>query len=276
MNGLTILNELSEQIAVRIRSCHEEYHPGGWSESKVHADYDLWYLLSGEVKIHTNETDHTAKAGDAVFFYPHMPYVASTGSEGCRFIFIHFDFVMGEQLNILNEYRLTGVVPGRLIAEEGLLFRLAFESFKLRKDLSAMRLKGGLLTLLAQILHCYGDQSYSGSFERAPAAGSVSRLSALQPVFSYIHQNVHRTVRIHEIAEAAGMSEKYFIAFFKQALGITPGQYMYHLKMNKARDLIYKREYSVKQIADQLGYPDAFSFSKAFKKFYKVSPSKFI
>lgn len=276
MHGLSLFNELSEQITIRIRSCLEERHPSDWSESKAHADNDLWVLLSGVVHIRAGDADYIAEAGDIVFFYPHMPYVASTGSEGCSFIFIHFDFGVGDQFQILNDYRLAGIVPGRLVAEETSLFRQAYESFAAREALSAMRLKGSLMTLLAQIIHVYGAGSYAGSFEPAAAGASLSRLSSLQPVFGYISQNVHRPIRIQDIADVAGMSEKYFISFFRKALGITPGQYIHQLKMNKARDLIYRREYSVKQIADQLGYPDAFSFSKAFKKFYKVSPSKFI
>lgn len=276
MSDLSLFNELSEQIAVRIRSCFDERHPGDWSESKAHADYDLWFLLSGAVHIQMNDAEYTATAGDIVFFYPHMPYVASTGSEGCSFIFIHFDFGVGDQFRILDDYRLAGIVPARLSAEEGARFRQAYESFKAREALSALRLKGSLLTLLAQIFRAYASGSYVGSFGRGRAHGDASRLSALQPVFSHIHQNMHRPLRVQELAAAAGMSEKYFIAFFKKALGVTPGQYIHQLRMNRARDLIYLRKYSVKQIADQLGYPDAFSFSKAFKKFYNVPPSKFI
>jgi AraC family transcriptional regulator len=72
------------------------------------------------------------------------------------------------------------------------------------------------------------------------------------------------------------MSEKYFIRYFKQALGVTPGQYMIQLRMNRARDLVYTQRYSMQQVASLLGYPDAYSFSKAFKKHYKVPPSKFV
>lgn len=58
-------------------------------------------------------------------------------------------------------------------------------------------------------------------------------------------------------------------------LGITPGQYINQIKMNRARDYLYEKKYTIQQIAGFLGYPDPFTFSKAFKKFYNVPPSKF-
>lgn len=87
--------------------------------------------------------------------------------------------------------------------------------------------------------------------------------------------NLHRPLRVQEMASVASMSEKYFITFFKKAIGVTPGQYLFHLKMNKARDYIYKMDHSMKEIAALLGYPDAYSFSKAFKRFYQIAPSRF-
>lgn len=276
MEGLAIFNTLSEQIAVKLRACHEERHDGSWSETKQHSDYDLWLVTGGEVRLVMDGREYAAHAGDTVFFYPHQPYRAFTTDAGCSFIFTHFDFSLGERAAILNEYPLAGVVPGRLIEAETALFRQAYPPFKAREPLSAMRLRGNLFTLLAGIMQSYASGSYAGDFQRPGASGPPADLAALQPVFQFIDTDHQRPVRVRELAQLAGMSEKYFIAYFKRALGMTPGQYMYHLRMHKARELLYRRSLSVKQIADRLGYPDAYSFSKAFKKFYGTPPSRFI
>ncbi len=80
---------------------------------------------------------------------------------------------------------------------------------------------------------------------------------------------------MNELAALVGISEKYFITYFKKALGITPGQYIYQIKMNRAREYLNEKKYTIQQIANLLGYPDPFTFSKAFKKYYNVPPSKF-
>jgi len=104
----------------------------------------------------------------------------------------------------------------------------------------------------------------------------IAKLTVLQPVFQYVENNLDRPMKIDELSAIVNMSEKYFISYFKSALGITPGNYITQLKMNKARDYLYQEKYSIKEIANLLGYSDQYTFSKAFKKYFNVSPSKFI
>jgi AraC-like DNA-binding protein len=101
-------------------------------------------------------------------------------------------------------------------------------------------------------------------------------MDALQPVFGYLHEHLQRPIAIRELAELIGMSEKYFITYFKNTVGVTPGYYLYQVRMNRARDYLYLEQYSIKQIAELLGYPDPYTFSKAFKKYYNRPPSRFV
>ncbi|MBD2846483.1 helix-turn-helix transcriptional regulator [Paenibacillus sp. IB182496] len=277
MRGVELFDALAEQLSVRIRSCNDHEHGGDWIESKQHSDYDLWIVERGEVRIRTGSREQRAFPGDAVLFYPELAYRATTGTDGCRFVYSHFDLGLGEQQQMLQQYPLAGIVPGRLIREETALFLGTFGGYKRREPLSEMKLRGAFLLLLAGIIGRFGDGSYEGAFELSPAhPGRSAGVAQLQPVFEHIHANLHRAQRTAELAGVAGMSEKYFITYFRQALGTTPMQYVYHLKMHRARDLIYQRRWSVKEIAAKLGYPDPYSFSKAFKKFYNKPPSRFL
>ena len=59
---------------------------------------------------------------------------------------------------------------------------------------------------------------------------------------------------------------------FKGKYGIGPKEYLTRVRLNKAKWLLSK-EYSVAECASMVGYSDTFTFSKAYKKFYGVSPS---
>jgi AraC family transcriptional regulator len=276
MINVEIFNELSEHIALRIHSCLEIEHDKEWMERKIHKDYDIWLITSGCITVETGSSIFTASSGDLVCFYPHIPYLATTDEAGCRFIYIHFEFVLGNHYGILNEYKLAGVIPGRLVSEEAAAFKNAYELYRNHINMSAIRLKGCLIALLAGIIEMHSKEYYIGQFPSGqPSNKRVRGMAALQPIFNLINGQLHRPIRIRELAALAGMAEKYFIVHFKDTLGITPGQYLYQLRMNRAREYLQQKQYSIKEISALLGYPDAYSFSKAFKKYYNIPPSQF-
>ena len=277
MRNVEIFNELSEHVNIRINSCKDVRHDSRWAEVYAHVDYDMWFITSGKVMFVSNGTEYAANTGDVVFFYPDSLYNASTGKEGCSFIYIHFDMSMDNNQRILNDFSLSGVIPGGFIFEEVRMLKDGYDRYKRNIQMSSILLKGYLTILIARIMELYGKGNYTGGFSGHIDYGADKRkLSSLQPVFSYIKENKSSYPRIKELAEIAGMSEKYFITYFKASLGMTPGQYIYQVKMNRAREYIYMNEYTIKEIAYLLGYPDQYTFSKAFKKYYKMPPSKFV
>lgn len=276
ISKMNILNELSEFITLRMKSFHEVAHDGKWMEHKAHMVYDLWFIQSGTVIITIDGQEHIAKAGDVVFFYPRMPYMAKSTEKGCRFIYVHFDFDIGGQQRILHDFTLSGIVPNHLIGRESSLFITSYTQSKQPNKLSnQLLLKGYLMAVVAKIIELHELGQYTGVFSTDQTRTSKGNLELLQPVFDYINDHLHQSIKIKELASLIGMSEKYFIAYFKKGIGITPGQYINQIKMNRARDYLYQKRFTVQQIASLLGYSDAFSFSNAFKKYYQVSPSKF-
>lgn len=278
MTNIEILNELSEFIAIRMKSFWDPVHDGNWVEHKAHIDYDLWFIQSGTVNIAIGGIEHTAEPGDVVFFYPGLPYRAATTDGGCQFIYIHFDFGIGKQQRILNDFPLSGIIPNGLIRAEAELFAKSFLQAKRSSSMPGNRLylKACLTAVIAKIIELHGQGRYAGTFTNGNEAKRTGKsLDFLQRVFAYVNDRLHRSIKMDELAALVGLSEKYFISYFKKVLGVTPGQYIYQIKMNRAREYLYEKKYTVQQIAGFLGYPDAFTFSKAFKKYYNVPPSKF-
>jgi hypothetical protein len=123
LRGTEIFHELAEHVSLTIHYCQEAIHDKNWTESKVHPHYNLWFIRSGYVHVKIGDVSARAKPGDIVFFYPFVPYTAETEQVGCRFIYTHFTFGIGDHAHILADFHLAGIVPGQLIREECLLFR---------------------------------------------------------------------------------------------------------------------------------------------------------
>ncbi len=277
MDKLSIFDELSELVILQINSCNEVVQPNSWIERRQHKDYDLWCIQEGQVEINIHENVYTASAGDVILFSPKIAYTATTQSNQCRFIYTHFHLSLGNQQQILDHFQLAGIFDHSLAVEEIRLFTETYNQYKQHIPMSEMRLKGFLTILLSKMMEQHARQNYQGNFIQQTAHQKQTKyLDKLQSVFHFVHKHLHLPIRVKELAAIAGMSEKYFIIYFKQTLGVTPGHYIYQLKMNRARELLYTKCYSIQQIANMLGYPDPYSFSKAFKKYYNVPPSEFV
>jgi AraC family transcriptional regulator len=98
-------------------------------------------------------------------------------------------------------------------------------------------------------------------------------LQRLQLAKEYIDINFLQIKEIKEVADHCRMSEFYFFRRFKEVYKKTPYQYITEQKMHLAKYLLKGSNCSISEIALRCNFPDVFTFSKAFKKFYGVPPS---
>ena len=59
-------------------------------------------------------------------------------------------------------------------------------------------------------------------------------------------------------------------------MGMSPMKYIVYLRMERALELIKKQTFSISQIAYAVGYKNQFYFSKEFKQYFGMSPSKYL
>ena len=86
----------------------------------------------------------------------------------------------------------------------------------------------------------------------------------------------HPGVTIDEIARNLHVNKSHFSEIFKAEMGIPPKQYLNGIRMQKAAERLTKDNFTVSAVATSVGFPDAFSFSRAFKKYYGCSPTEYI
>lgn len=88
-----------------------------------------------------------------------------------------------------------------------------------------------------------------------------------------LEANRHRDIGLADIASSVGLTPRYFSKLFKEQTGMTYRQYVFQLRMQFARQMLTESDYTVKQVAEEIGYSDQFVFSRQFKQFHGVSPS---
>ena len=82
-------------------------------------------------------------------------------------------------------------------------------------------------------------------------------------------------VAVAEMAAEAGLEERTFQRRFKAATGMTPVEYVQHIRVGKARELLEFTRRTVDQIAWSVGYEDAAAFRKLFHRITGLSPQDY-
>jgi transcriptional regulator GlxA family with amidase domain len=77
---------------------------------------------------------------------------------------------------------------------------------------------------------------------------------------------------IDRMATKARLGQRTFLRRFQKATGHTPTEYVQHLKVQKARELLEFTRLSIKEISWKVGYEDTGFFRKIFHKFVGLRP----
>lgn len=80
---------------------------------------------------------------------------------------------------------------------------------------------------------------------------------------------------IQDIADKLNVNRSYLATIFNEHFRISPKEYLNQIRMKRARYLLKSSAEPIKVIAFSVGFSDSLYFSKAFKKFYQISPREF-
>ncbi|MGZ3846693.1 MAG: helix-turn-helix transcriptional regulator, partial [Flavisolibacter sp.] len=79
-----------------------------------------------------------------------------------------------------------------------------------------------------------------------------------------------------ELSGVCFMNETYLLRCFKNFFGITPRQYLIKKRMEAASQMLQsRRNLLITEICFNVGYDDLSSFSKLFKKYFRLSPEAY-
>lgn len=90
-----------------------------------------------------------------------------------------------------------------------------------------------------------------------------------------LHEDSAHPWTLETLAARAGLSRTVLAERFREAMGDTPLSYLRTLRMQRAMQLLSETDRHLEAVATAVGYTDAFSFSKVFKRTVGLSPREF-
>ncbi len=92
----------------------------------------------------------------------------------------------------------------------------------------------------------------------------------------YIKNNYKTKLTLNEVAAALGISPNYLSHLFRKYSDCGFIDFVNQVKIKEAKKIITQRNLKVYEIANELGFDNAFYFSKVFKKIEGCSPSEYM
>lgn len=92
----------------------------------------------------------------------------------------------------------------------------------------------------------------------------------------WIHAEYMTNLTVEKIAARLNIDRTYFSVIFKAKTGFSPKKYITNHRMHTAATLLAQNHLSVTTVSSYVGYPDPFTFSKSFKRFFGMSPTEYI
>lgn len=132
--------------------------------------------------------------------------------------------------------------------------------------------KIGCKTYLSEVLYLLsrglGTSELAG-IEYARRREQSHRLGSL---VDYLNHNYSDKIMVPQAAAMVGMTQFSFMSFFKQAAGMTFVDYLTHLRVTKAQQLLQNNALSIAEISGLVGFSDQSYFDKRFKEHFGKSP----
>lgn len=138
------------------------------------------------------------------------------------------------------------------------------------RQLSCGREQGGALVSY-QLVSLFMTQLCQLYSSAAPLPGQGSRL-AVAELDRLIDRRLAEPPSNGELAAVVNLSESHFHCLFQRQLGMTPQQYVMNRRLQRAQFLLLNSAMSLAAVAEEVGFADASSFSRAYKGRFKQTP----
>jgi AraC-like DNA-binding protein/ligand-binding sensor protein len=91
----------------------------------------------------------------------------------------------------------------------------------------------------------------------------------------YVARHQSDPIRLAEITRTLNVSAFHFCRTFKQTTGLTFGEYLRRVRIEKAKVLLHKNELRISEIAYEVGFQSITHFNRIFRKVVGQSPTEF-
>jgi len=251
------------------RKDHPKHHYFNWENGRILKEYQLIYITRGNGLFESAGYGlEKIEAGTVLMLFPDEWHRYKPDEKiGWDEYWIGFNGRLAE--NIIRHGFFSRQKPvlkvGVLDSVLQLFFEIIHET-ELEKSGYQPQIAGATMHLLG-LLHSLSRSKEIIDFDQS------ERLT--NQAIAIFRQDFNKLISIEDVAKQLNVSYSQFRKVFKGYTGISPGQYLIQLRIERARILLHDPKLSIKEIAYQLNFSDGVVFSKLFKRKTGFAPDTY-
>ena len=252
-----------------IRTSDEErYH--------CHEHLELAFIMSGKGRYKINDVIYEIEEGDLLIFNPGTYHQALVSNKSTP----TYEFFIG-----VSDFCLTGMPSNSLILKNLPVYKTGSElKQKLMRLCTSMSAENDVYKigryymmqsyLIQYMLAVLRDDQLPGEPGGHVAFESINKNRIVEEIILFFEEHYSEKISLELISENMYISPFYISKIFKMVTGDTPIRYLINIRLDKAKQLLENSpDLNVREIADRVGYDDAYHFSKLFKKRFGIPPT---
>lgn len=244
------------------------YHTFG---PAMRSHYLIHCILSGKGIYQTGSQEYAAEyhlhQGQAFLIMPnHIVHYSADSQEPWEYIWIEFDGL--KAMEFLRHIGLSQEHP-IFTASPGIGCQEAFLPLLHMLDHPHM--------LPAQVMG-YAYLFFGSLMEHSSTARPLPKNDIkkfyVQSTADYIENHYMEDITIEDIAAHLGLNRSYFSKLFKKMTQKSPQEFLIAYRIHKSCEYLRSTTMTIAQIAGQVGYPNQFHFTRAFKSLMHMPPNE--
>ena len=253
-----------------------------------HDHLEIDYVYSGCAGLQTEDDTYILKENELCIIPPEMLHNLTVDDEesiviGFMVRMSTFDTIFGNVLamddllaryfkNIL--YNKNNRQSLRFhISPEDELFSKLIQDIILEAHSSA-RYSGAIANCLIQEMFFLLLREYSSTATYFTRDEFMSGQSQFLMILEYTQKH-YDTVSLEFLSRFFNYNESYLSRMFKEKMNMNFSELLLNIRMKKAADLLKNTRFSIADISEMVGYTSVDYFTKAFKKTYQLTPSRY-
>lgn len=248
--------------------CGQQKCPPGYTYNhKIPNEYHLHFVLNGKGILEINNVVYHIKKNDIFLIPKDIPiHYFADDEQPWEYMWITFD---GNMAETYLEYAQISVKKPVAHSEIPISTYIPMVQSILETSRLTIANEIKRIAYLYEILSTLIEAQNSRNSQKGQYDYSYD--TYVNYALQYIKYN-YGHIKVNDIANYIGINRSYLTTIFKKELNVSPQEYLVSFRLKEAAKLLKTTELTITDIAFNVGYENALSFSKMFKQTYGVSP----